>query len=72
MRAGLDLAPDESGLKDWTYDDFEQAHANGGLQERQPLEPFMPIDVIRNFDDVETRAPWTYLWTLAPVPPGGR
>jgi hypothetical protein len=68
----LDLTPDESGLKDWTYDDFDKLMRTGVRKNGKPLDPFMPIDVIRNFDDVEMHALWAYLRTLAPVPLGGR
>jgi hypothetical protein len=68
----LNLTPDESGLKDWTFDDFDKLMRTGARKNGKPLDPFMPIDTFRNFDDVEMHALWAHLRTLAPAPLGGR
>ncbi len=68
----LNLTPDESGLKDWTFDDFDRLMREGVRKNGKALDPFMPVECWRNFDDVEMHALWAYLRTLAPAPLGGR
>jgi hypothetical protein len=38
----------------------------------KPLNPFMPVENWKNFDDTEMHALWAYLQTLPPRPFGGR
>jgi hypothetical protein len=68
----LNLTPDESGLKDWTFDDFDKLMRTGVRENGKTLDPFMPIECWRNFDDVEMHALWLHLRTLAAAPLGGR
>jgi hypothetical protein len=68
----LDLTPDETGLKDWTFDDFDKLMRTGVRKNGKELDPFMPIECVRNFDDVEMHALWAHLRALAPAPFGGR
>jgi hypothetical protein len=68
----LNLTPDESGLKDWTFEDFDKLMRTGARKNGKQLDPFLPVECWRNFDDVEMQALWAYLRTLAPAPFGGR
>jgi|HubBroStandDraft_5_1064220.scaffolds.fasta_scaffold35992_3 cytochrome c553 len=68
----LNLTPDGSGLKDWTFDDFEKLMRTGVRKNGKTLDPFMPIESWRNFDDVEMHAIWAYLRTVPPVLLGSR
>ncbi len=68
----LNLTPDASGLKDWTFDDFEKLMKTGITKEGHTLNPFMPIESWRNLDDVELHAIWAFLRSLPPTPLGSR
>jgi hypothetical protein len=68
----LDLTPDASGLEEWSFDDFDRLMRSGVRKNGKTLDPFMPVEAWRNFDDVEMRALWAYLQTLPPTPYGGR
>ena len=64
----LNLTPDESGLKSWTYDDFARLLDTGVRKNGKKLDPFMPLQAVAKFDDVERHALWAYLRTLPPAP----
>jgi hypothetical protein len=68
----LNLTPDVSGLAGWTYSDFDKVMKQGVRKNGKMLDPFMPIDTWKNFDDTEEHALWAYLETLQPAPFGGR
>jgi mono/diheme cytochrome c family protein len=68
----LNLTPDATGLKDWTFDDFEKVMRQAVRKNGKPLDPFMPVEAWRNFDDTEMHALWAYLRTVQPMPLGGR
>jgi hypothetical protein len=68
----LNLTPDASGLKDWSFDDFEKLMRTGVRKNGKQLDPFMPLEAWRNFDDIEMHAVWAYLRTLPPAPLGSR
>lgn len=64
------LTPHETGLKGWTYDDFETLVRAGKRKDGKAIDPFMPLDPIRNMNDVERRALWAYLQSVPPRPFG--
>jgi hypothetical protein len=68
----LNLTPDATGLKDWTYQDFETLMRTAVRKNGKALEPFMPVEAWRNFDDVEMRALWAHLRNLPPMTFGSR
>jgi hypothetical protein len=68
----LNITPDATGLKDWTFEDFDKLMRKAIRKSGKPLDPFMPVEAWRNFDDVEMHAIWAYLRTLPPMPFGGR
>jgi mono/diheme cytochrome c family protein len=68
----LNLTPDATGLKDWTFDDFEKLLRTAVRKNGKPLDPFMPVEATRNLDDVEMHALWAYLRTVQPVAFGNR
>jgi hypothetical protein len=63
------LTPDpETGLGNWTVDDFKQTIRTGRHMGRgRPVLPPMPILVYKNFDDADLEAIFAYLRTLPPV-----
>jgi hypothetical protein len=68
----LNLTPHATGLGGWTYEDFDRIASTGVRKNGQKLAEFMPIEAIRNMDDVERRALWAYLQSLPPTPFGSR
>ncbi|HEY8088926.1 MAG TPA: c-type cytochrome, partial [Polyangiaceae bacterium] len=70
--APLNLTPDATGLAGWTFVDFEKLMRTAVRKNGKALDPFMPVESWKNFDDTELRALWAYLQTVAPAPFGGR
>lgn len=68
----LNLTPDDTGLKDWTYADFDKLMSQAVRKNGQPLNPFMPIPIMKAFNDTEKQALWAYLQSLPARPFGGR
>jgi hypothetical protein len=68
----LDLTPDATGLADWTFADFDKLMKTGVRKSGRKLDPFMPVESWKNFDDTEMHALWAYLRTLPPKPFGNR
>ncbi|HLK35876.1 MAG TPA: cytochrome c [Polyangiaceae bacterium] len=68
----LNLTPDPSGLKDWSFDDFDRLMRTAVRKSGKPLNPFMPVESWRNFDDTEMHALWAHLRTLPPTAFGNR
>jgi hypothetical protein len=68
----LNLTPHETGLKDWTYEDFVQVMDTGIRKNGEKLDGFMPVEAIRKMDETEKRALWAFLRSLPPVPFGER
>jgi hypothetical protein len=68
----LNLTPDATGLKDWTYADFDKLLTEGVRKNGKKLDPFMPIEAFGRMDETEKRAMYEYLTSLAPAPMGGR
>ncbi len=68
----LNLTPDKTGLGDWSYEDFDKLMKTGVRKSGRKLDPFMPVESWKNFDDTEMHALWSYLRTLPPTPFGNR
>jgi hypothetical protein len=68
----LNLTPDESGLRDWSYEDFDRLLTTGVRRNGQALEPFMPYESFARYDEVQKRALWSFLQSLPPTPFGQR
>lgn len=62
----LNLTPDATGLKDWSYDDFARLMREGVRKNGKKLDPFMPLDTMKAMNDTEMQALWAYLRTLQP------
>jgi cytochrome c553 len=68
----LNLTPDPSGLQGWTFADFEKLMRTGTRKNGKVLDPFMPIEALKELDDTEMHAAWAYLQSLPPRPFGSR
>lgn len=66
------LTPHQTGLAGWTYEDFEKTLRQGLRKDGKQLDPFMPVEATRNFDDNELRGLYNYLQSLPPKAFGGR
>lgn len=66
------LTQHETGLKGWTYEDFERALVKAVRKNGKKIDPFMPTESFGKFDETEKRALWAYLNTLPPTPFGNR
>lgn len=64
------LTPDDTGIGNWTFDQFRRAIREGkykGLEGSRELMPPMPWQMYRNFTDEDLRAVFVYLKSLKPV-----
>jgi cytochrome c553 len=68
----LNLTSDATGMRGWTFDDFAKVMKTGVRKNGKTLDPFMPIEAWKNFDDTEMHALWAYLQSLPPTPFGNR
>jgi hypothetical protein len=66
------LTPDATGLREWSYEDFDRLLTTGVRKNGRKLDPFMPIDAFSKYDDVQKHALWAYLCGLTPRPFGSR
>jgi hypothetical protein len=72
MAVPLDITPDATGLAGWTYDDFDHMIQTGTRKNGKPLDKLMPVEALRNMDDIEKRALFAYLQSVPPLPFGNR
>ena len=64
------LTPDETGIGNWSYDQFVTAMRKGkfkGLEGNRSLLPPMPWQMYRHMTDNDLRAVFTYLKSLPPI-----
>ncbi len=72
MAIPLNLTPHETGLRDWSFDDFNKLLDEGVRKNGKRLDPLMPYEAFGKFDDVERRALWAFLRNLPPQSFGNR
>jgi mono/diheme cytochrome c family protein len=64
------LTPDDTGIGNWTLEQFKTAISKGkykGLEDSRPLLPPMPWQQIKNLSDQDLEAIFTYLQSIKPV-----
>jgi cytochrome c5 len=66
------ITPDATGLKGWTFEDFDKLLVQGIRKNGKKLDPFMPIAAFGKLDDTEKRALFAFLQSLPPTPFGNR
>lgn len=66
------LTPHETGLRGWSYDDFDRLLTTGVRKNGKALDPFMPVQAFAQMNDTEKHALWAALEALPPAPFGGR
>jgi cytochrome c553 len=72
MPIPANLTQHETGLKTWSFEDFERALNTGTRPDGSKIDPFMPYEAYSKLDDTEKRAIWAYLQSLPPMAFGGR
>lgn len=68
----LNLTPDATGLKGWTFEDFKHTLETGVNKQGKKLDPMMPVESYAKMDETEMRALWAHLSAQPPRPFGGR
>jgi len=72
MAVPLNLTPDATGLKGWTFEDFEKVMATGVRKNGKKLDAMMPVAALNKMDETEKKALWAYLQSVPPKPFGSR
>ena len=72
MAIPLNITPDATGIRDWTYADFEHLLATGLRPDGRKLDPMMPVQMLNAMNEIEKRALWEFLRAQPPRPFGGR
>jgi cytochrome c553 len=72
MAIPLNLTPHETGIGDWSFDDFNRLLDEGMRKNGKRLDPLMPYEAFAKFDGIERRALWAFLRSLPPLPFGKR
>ncbi|HZY81066.1 MAG TPA: diheme cytochrome c-553 [Cyclobacteriaceae bacterium] len=70
MTYSANLTPHETGIGNWTFDQFKTAIRKGkykGLESSRDLLPPMPWQMYQNFTDDDLLAVFTYLKSLKPI-----
>ena len=64
------LTPHETGIGNWTLDQFSKALRDGkykGLENSRAIMPPMPIEAFKNLTDKDVEAIFTYLKSIKPI-----
>lgn len=72
MAIPLNITPDPTGIRDWTFADFEEMLATGLRPDGRKLDPLMPVQTLNAMNETEKRALWEFLRGLSPRPFGER
>lgn len=72
MAIPLNITPDATGIKGWTFADFDKLLSTGIRKNGKHLDPLMPVAELGKFNDVERHALWAYLESAPAKAFGGR
>jgi hypothetical protein len=72
MAVPLNITPDATGLKGWSYEDFDKMLQTGVRKNGKKLDPMMPVAALAKMDETEKKALWAYLQSVPPKPFGAR
>lgn len=64
------ITPHETGIGNWTLDQFSKAIRDGkykGLDNSRPIMPPMPVAAFKNLTDKDVEAIFIYLKTIKPI-----
>jgi len=62
----------DTGIGSWSYEDFAKLLDTGTRKNGQQLNPFMPLEMLTNMDEIERKAVWAYLQSVPPEAFGNR
>ena len=62
----------DSGIKGWTFVDFERLLNEGIKKDGKKLDPFMPVETFGKMNELEKKALWAFLEVVPPKPFGSR
>ena len=68
----LNITRHESGIKNYSYDDFVKLLKTGVRKNGATLDPFMAVELTKNLDDLELKALWAAISARPPKAFGGR
>lgn len=68
----LNITFDETGMKGWTFEDFDAFCKTGLRKNGKKVDPFMPQEALSNMNETEKRALFAFLQSLPPVKFGSR
>ena len=66
------ITPHETGIKAYTYEDFQKMIETGVRKDGGTLDKIMPIEALAKMDEIERQALWAYLRSVPPKAFGGR
>jgi hypothetical protein len=66
------ITPDDTGIKLYTFADFNKLLDTGVKRDGSKLDPFMPVEALREMNETERTALWAFLRGLEPRKFGGR
>jgi mono/diheme cytochrome c family protein len=61
-----------TGIKGWTFADFDRLLTQGVKKNGTKINPFMPIEAFGKMNEVEKKALWAFLESVPPQPFGSR
>lgn len=64
MAVPTNLTPHESGMKNYSYEDFVRLIDTGVKKDGEKLDAFMPIEALAHMDETERQALWAFLRSL--------
>ena len=72
MPIPTNITPHATGLVGYQYEQFSRLCDEGTKRDGQKLDPFMPVEAMRNMNETERQALFAYLTSLPPKPFGSR
>jgi len=72
MPVPTNITPHETGLKSWSFEDFERLLNTGIRKNGTKVDSMMPTEALGKLDSVEKHALWEHLRTVPPVAFGNR
>jgi mono/diheme cytochrome c family protein len=72
MAIPLNITPHDTGIKGWTFDDFDKLLSTGMRKNGKTLDPMMPVTELGKFNQIERQALWAFLQSVPSKPFGGR
>lgn len=72
MAVPKNITPHETGIKDYTFDDFQKLIDTGVMKNGQALDKIMPVEALAKMNEVERQALWAYLRSIEAKPFGQR